>query len=816
MQKRKRIAFVLPLVIVTLVFIATLVSGGLAYWQASIDLTAAAESKLIALREGRTNALETYLDSIDGDLDVVAASGEAVRALRDFTLAFEGLAADSAAPVTDVLQRAYITENTYPTGEKDRLNTAPGDTAYDRVHAKYHRWFRTLQRDRDYYDVFLVSPEGDVVYTVFKEFDFATNLTTGQWSRSGLAQVFNEVAADPDRDTPAFVDFAPYAPSNDAPASFIARPVHDGDGTFLGVLAFQMPIGRINAIMHIEAGMGETGESYVVGPDRLMRSDSRFSEASTILERRVSTEASEAALAGRVGVTHALDYRGEPVVSAFGPLDIHGVRWAVLTEIDAAEVLAPVTRMLWFLLLSGLGILVLVGIAGLLFSRRITRPISAMTATMGRLADGDLSVDVPARDRSDEIGDMAKAVEVFKENGQRIRQMQAEEEAQNRRNNRRVRAEMFALTNALDEEVRGSIAGVQTQVNRMLEAAIQMTEAMAVSEGGAAAAARSSRDSSSNVEAVAAASEEMASSIAEISRQVSRASDTSHRASNEANETNDRVQGLATAARDIGEVVNLITDIAKQTNLLALNATIEAARAGEAGKGFAVVANEVKSLAHQTEKATEDIARQIGAIQTSSEDVVEAIEGFVRVIGEINEITSSVSAAVEEQSAATGEISQNAQQAAQSTQDASRNIADVSSSTEVTGGHARDVKQSATDVGDQIKQMLQDLERIIRSGSEEERETHTLRTINVAVTADLGAGDQRSCLLQDVSFSGLAMLDRRLQVERGRTLRVRIPDLGSVEAVVVTETSTHTHIRLDIAEGRARDLERFVRAHLRT
>jgi methyl-accepting chemotaxis protein len=459
---------------------------------------------------------------------------------------------------------------------------------------------------------------------------------------------------------------------------------------------------------------------------------------------------------------------------------------------------------------------VLIGIvAAWIIGNGIAKPIRAMTDAMRRLADKDYTVEVPAQDHRDEVGDMSKTVQIFKDNGIRIDRMQAEQEAEHRRNARRVKTEMFALTNALDEQVRGSIAQVQEQSKLMLDAAIKMAEAVTVSEGGAAAAANASRESSSAVDAVAAAAEEMASSIAEISRQVSGASDIANRASNQAGVTNERIQGLAAAANEIGEVVNLISDIAKQTNLLALNATIEAARAGEAGKGFAVVANEVKTLANQTANATEDIAKQIGTIQTSTHDAVEAIEGIVRVIGEINEITTSVSAAVEEQSAATGEISQNAQHAAQSTQDASRNIEDVSNSTEVTGGHARDVKHAADEVGERIARMLVDLERIVRSGSEEEREIHALRTLNVAVTVDLGGGQTRSCLLQDVSLSGVGVLDRCLEVERGRSLTLQLPDMGSVEAEVVTETASNTHIRLDISESRMKELETFVRRHER-
>ncbi|SDD93252.1 Methyl-accepting chemotaxis protein [Rhodospira trueperi] len=483
----------------------------------------------------------------------------------------------------------------------------------------------------------------------------------------------------------------------------------------------------------------------------------------------------------------------------------------------AAEARASDDRMFAkTLLLVGAVLALVVGVvAALLIGRSITRPLRAITATMKRLADNDLTVEVPGRDRKDEVGAMAAAVAVFKENSHRIERMQVDQEAEHRRNARRVKSEMIALTNALDEQVRGAISEVRSQSEVMHDTAVKMAEVVAHTEDGAGAAATASRNSAANVDAVAAAAEQMASSIAEISRQVNGASDIAHRASREAGSANERVEGLAQAANEIGEVVNLISDIAKQTNLLALNATIEAARAGEAGKGFAVVANEVKTLANQTATATDDIARQISTIQTATNAAVEAIQAIVRVIAEINEITTGVSAAVEQQAAATGEISQNAQQAAHSTQDASQNIDEVSRSAETTGGHARDVRESAEAVCVRVVRMLEELEKIIRSGSEEERETHAMRTVNIAVSVDLGGGDARSCLLQDMSFSGLGTLDRSVDGERGHQLMIDIPDLGQTMAVIVARTESNTHIRFDVSDSQLSQLEAFVRQRQR-
>jgi len=461
-------------------------------------------------------------------------------------------------------------------------------------------------------------------------------------------------------------------------------------------------------------------------------------------------------------------------------------------------------------LVNPIAALVVMALIVILLQNLLSRPIRAMTGTMDRLANDDLTVEVPGRRRKDEIGEMAAAVQVFKENGLRLKSLAAEQEAEHRRNARRVKAEMFALTNALDAEVRGVIALVSEQADTMLDAALRTAEAVQQTDTRSDAAATASRDAAGSVDAVAAAAEQMASSITEISRQVNASSATAQRAVDQAEATNQRIEGLARAADQIGEVVHMIGDIAKQTNLLALNATIEAARAGEAGKGFAVVANEVKTLANQTAKATEDIASQIGDMQTATREAVEAIQGIAAVISEISETSTAVSAAVEQQTAATGEISQNAQHAARSTQESSDNITEVTNATHVTGEHAQAVEKAAEEVRARVRQMQAALDKLMQAGSEEEREQSALHTVNVAVTVDVGQGTPESCLLQDLARSGVGTLDRPLKVERGHSLTITIPDLGTIAASAVAITGGATHIRLDTDDGQARALAAFL------
>jgi len=510
---------------------------------------------------------------------------------------------------------------------------------------------------------------------------------------------------------------------------------------------------------------------------------------------------------GLLDAVHAMDEAEEGMATARDRLN-ESLTNASQAAQDRAESNEAFARTL--LVVGALVALVVGVMVALLIGRSIVRPVKAITGIMKRLADNDLTVDVPGRDRKDEIGDMANAVEVFKDNSLKIEKMQSEQVAQSRRNARRVKSEMLALTTALDEEVRSAVDIVREQSVVMQNAAREMTDAVIHTEHGATAASSSSHESASSVDAVAAAAEEMANSIGEISRQVTGATAIARRAVTQAETTNARIQGLAKAADQIGQVVGMISDIAKQTNLLALNATIEAARAGVAGKGFAVVANEVKTLANQTAKATEDIADQIGGMQAATREAVDAIQGIVDVIQDINEITTAVSAAIEEQTAATGEISQNAQQAAQSTLAASQNIEEVSDSADTTGRRAREVQKSAEDVRERVEQTLMSLERIVRSTSDEEREINALRTINLGVTVGTADGQSRSCLLQDISLVGVATLDRSVSDETGTQITIELPELGRVPANVVALTQSGTYVQLELRDDQVEALRRLV------
>jgi methyl-accepting chemotaxis protein len=356
------------------------------------------------------------------------------------------------------------------------------------------------------------------------------------------------------------------------------------------------------------------------------------------------------------------------------------------------------------------GLVLVLGVAvAVLIGRGIIKPVSGMTAAMGKIAGGDNEVEIPSRDNTDEIGEMARALEVLKQNSLERARLRAEQKERETAAAEERRRSMIALADAFEKNVGGIVQVVATAAGQMQGSAHAMTGTAAAVTRQAAAVSAASNEASANVQTVASATEELTASIGEIGHQVERSSQIAARAVEDARRTDATVESLAKAAEKIGEVVGLIQNIAAQTNLLALNATIEAARAGDAGKGFAVVASEVKSLANQTAQATEEIATQIGAIQLSTGEAVTAIRAIGATIGEMSQISAGIAAAVEEQGAATRDIAGNVQQAARGTDEVSTNIAGVSQASSEVGSAAGQVLGAAEELSRQSERLKREM-----------------------------------------------------------------------------------------------------------
>jgi methyl-accepting chemotaxis protein len=347
------------------------------------------------------------------------------------------------------------------------------------------------------------------------------------------------------------------------------------------------------------------------------------------------------------------------------------------------------------------GVALAIGIfSAFVIGRSISAPVRSMTATMSDLAGGNLDIEIPALENRDEIGDMARTVVVFKD--ALTAQRAADEAAKRDTQAKQARTEALeSLIAGFEGKVGNLVASLSTASNHLQNSAQSMTATAAETNQQSNAVAAAAEQATANVQTVAAATEELTSSISEIGRQVNQSTSIAQKAVAQAAHTNSQVQGLATSAQAIGDVVRLISEIAAQTNLLALNATIEAARAGDAGKGFAVVASEVKNLASQTAKATEEISAKVTEIQKATDESVTAIQGIAGVIEEISHISSTIATAVEQQSAATNEIARNVQQASHGTTEVSGNIVNVTQAADETGKAAGAVLGAATELGQQ-------------------------------------------------------------------------------------------------------------------
>ena len=365
---------------------------------------------LTGIRNSRTIQLQEFFKKIKGDIKTLSESRMTIEAARKFTKNFSELG-------EDVVRNLYIHKNSYPAGQKLNLDYANDGSNYTQTHKIYHPVFRNYLKTFGYYDIFIADPgTGDIVYSVFKEDDFGTSLTSGKYNNQNIAEVYKIASRSSSPEFTALVDMLPYAPSNGDPASFISSPIFDGSEK-IGILIFQVNISQINGVMIEKSGLGTSGETYLVGSDYLMRSNSRFSKEgeSSVLKAKVESEATREALRGNKGIKIIADYRGIPVLSAYTPAEIDGVNWAILAEIDEEEILEPIIAMRNRIGIISFVLLGIIGVLGFLQGRAIANPIQnvieGLNEGAGQIASASGQVSSASQSLAEGSSEQAASIE---------------------------------------------------------------------------------------------------------------------------------------------------------------------------------------------------------------------------------------------------------------------------------------------------------------------------------------------------------------------------------------------------------------------
>ena len=705
----------LPLVIATLCVVASVSVAIVSYLDFRRNIFQQSQESLEVLTESRADALVTWFENLGGDVSALGRDPTVVSAVNAFNSSFN-LMIDSAG-----LQQAYIANNPHPVGQKQLLDQAPESIPYHFQHGQFHPFFRQIKETVGYYDIFLFNLNGDLMYSVFKEPDYATNFVEGAFNDTGLAQAFLD-AREGTVGQVYFADYAPYAPSGGAAASFLATPVSDTSDRIIGVVAVQVPSGQINAIMNNPVGLGDTGEVYTVGQDQTTRSHSRFDGGYRILDDvSVLRQANAADMNASAFIANTTGIGNAPVLAKAAPIEVFDQRWGIVGEIGRAEIMAPAiaarNKAVVLMLLVG----ALSSVMGWLIARSFVLPLDRLGAGMDQVSQKNYDISVVDKDRGDEIGRLSQALLTFRD---RLQASDAAEEAREQRQAAqsdvvaRLSTALTALASGqLTHRIEHAFPPDYEMLRTNFNGAVETLNETIGSVVGRASAIRqradtmsqASDDLSRRTENQAATLEETAAAIDQLTASVKSAADGAKevagivgRARSDAADSTPVVENAVQAmtqieksSDEIAQIISVIDDIAFQTNLLALNAGVEAARAGEAGRGFAVVASEVRALAQRSSDAAKQIKGLISQSSTQVEQGVslvgqagEVLTNIVSHINNISGLVEEIAAGAQEQSTGLGEINIGATQLDKVTQQNAAMVEEVTAGSHALNGDA--------------------------------------------------------------------------------------------------------------------------------
>lgn len=645
----RKLTHKLPVVIVGMALLVASTVGLISFNAAERILVQRLSENFEATLEARESAVMAWFNAVDNDMSTQIQNPTVKGALTLFTLAYRQLG-DSAQ---QQLQDAYINNNPHPLGQRQNLEESTAELQYDRNHGKFHSYFRQVQQNAGYYDVFLVNADGDVVYSVFKELDFATNLNKGEWKDTGLARVFKK-AMEAEEDIVAYDDFAPYAPSHGAAAAFFAQRILDGTGKPAGALIYQAPVEVLNNVMNNSNGLGQTGETFLLGSDATHRSDSRFQGGHKILEMTGTMALFEAAQNGHVSMVHFIDELGLHEVGSARWINEHGIDWLLVVTQKQSEVYAQINALKHALLITMAVAGLVVSGLGILISRAITRPFERIGTSVTALADSKLDVEIPYTERTEEFGMLSRNLANLREKLADAEEQQARRLLHAAEQRKVVESLSTAvahlnegnLTRTIDEEfpedyekLRQSFNNAVSRLDDAIASLLRSSEEIDTTSRGIETSTNALSDRTAEQ---AANLEETAAAITELSASVKSTADSAGEADHvmtraRADATNSRevvrtameaMERISASSQKITQVTEVIETLAFQTNLLALNAGVEAARAGDAGRGFAVVASEVRALALRSSEAAKEIN---GLIRESADNVSSGVEVVEKV-----------------------------------------------------------------------------------------------------------------------------------------------------------------------------------------